>query len=322
MIYERTTRDSELVRLADELGPLLVDPTTGLPPSEVEQDFLKITEIRVRAARRARNFDEAERLIRLSLKVSERRAEATRALPEAKRNRNAFRSLGVDYGQLGLVLYEERRPDCVEYFRKALEVADEIGDSSNTARVAGNLANVYLQIPSLRDLDEADKWLSVAIEHYEGDAVGQSKCYGQRALLKIGQVMESSGENSPENIERMEQAADALNKAFRLLPKDATRELVGLHEYAGMFYQLAGATDEAVSHYIQSLKVAEETGQQDGIGMLRIKVAETLAAAGRFSDAALFAEQAIQDAVKTGMPDQARGAEQLLAAIRAAESQA
>jgi tetratricopeptide (TPR) repeat protein len=320
MIYERTARDSELVRLADELGPLLADESTGLPPPALEQDFLKITEIRVRAARRARKFEEAERLMRLSLKVSERRAEAARAVPEAERNLNALRSLCVDYGHLGLVLFDQGRPDCVDYFQKAMVVAEEIGDSSSIARIAGNLANVYLQIPGLRDLDEADKWLSLAIENYAGDPLGQSKCYGQRALLKIRQVMEGAGTDPAKNVEYMEQAADALNQAFRLLPKDATRELVGLHEYAGMFYQIVGATDEAVSHYVQAMKAAEETGQQDGIGMLRIKAAGTLAAAGRFSDAALFAEQAIRDAVRDGEQDEVRDAEELLAAIRAAES--
>ena len=109
ILYEYSGRDVELARLAEELAPHLTEASTGLPPPDLEQDFVILTELRTRVARRARNWELAERLLRASLQVSDRRAEAARAAPAASRNVNRIRSLGVDYGHLGLVLYEQEK---------------------------------------------------------------------------------------------------------------------------------------------------------------------------------------------------------------------
>jgi tetratricopeptide (TPR) repeat protein len=321
LVYESTTRDSELARLADELAPLIVDQGTGLPTQALELTFLKITEIRARAARRAGRFDDAERLIRLSLNVSERHAAAARAAPGAKRHLEAIASLGVDYMQLGLMLFHALRPDCVEYYEKALAIFRETGSTTHIARAAGNLANVYLGVlPELRNLDRADEWLSVAIEHYKDDPVGRGKCLAQRGAVKRLIAMELIEARGDEDtiIRVLQEAADALNAAFSLLAENP-REMVTVHEYAGRLYQVAGQYDQAVSHFMLSLKLAEQNGQLAATVPVRIAMAETLAQVGRTADAVLFAEQAFQDAQRTGAPHRAEAARNLLDQIRASQ---
>jgi tetratricopeptide (TPR) repeat protein len=320
ILYEYTGRDLETARLAEELAPLLTEPSTGLPPSELEQDFLILTEIRSRAARRARNWELAERLLRTSLQVSERRAEAARAMPAP--DRNTIRSLAVDYLHVGLALNEQERPECGEYYEKALAIFEEIGDSPGMARAAGNLANVYLEIPELLDFDLAEKWLLMAIEHYGEDRIGQSICLVQLAGVKRDRIRHlfETGAGQEAIGRAWHGAADSLNEAFRLLPGEAARELSVAHDVAGDLYRMTGEIDRAMSHYQQRIRLDEQLGQQYAAGAGRLKAAETLAQASRFDDAALFAERAIQDFNRSEGLGLAASARQLLDRIRTEQS--
>ena len=84
-------------------------------------------------------------------------------------------------------------------------------------------------------------------------------------------------------------------------------------------YQLAGETDRAMSHYQQSIRMEEQLGQPFMAGVDRIGAAENLAQAGRFEDAALFAERAIEDFRQSGALDRMTEAQRLLDKIRVAQ---
>jgi tetratricopeptide (TPR) repeat protein len=321
ILYEHTGRDLELARLAEELAPYLTEASTGLPSPDLEQDFLILTELRIRVARRARNWELAERLLRASLQVSERRAEAARAVPAASRDLNRIRSLGIDYNHLGLVLREQDKPECVEYFEKAIAIFEEIEDSPSIARSAGNLANAYLLIPALQNLDLSEKWLLKAIQYYGDDLMGRAKCLGQLAQVKYAQLIKSladrTGSGMAERIWR--ETAELLNEVFRLIPDEAIRELKAAHDLAAKLYDLTGETDRAMFHYQQVIRMNEQLGQPFLAGAARLDAAGTLAQAGRFKDAALFAECAIEDFRRYGVLDRMTAAQRLLDEVRAAQ---
>ena len=321
ILYEHTGRDLELARLAEELAPYLTEAATGLPPPDLEQDFLVLTEFRIRVARRARNWELAERLLRASLQVSERRAQAARTAPAPSHTVNRSRSLGIDYNHLGLVLSEQGKPECVEYFEKALAIFEEIEDSPSIARTAGNLANVYLLIPALRNLDLSEKWLLKAIQHYGDDLMGRTKCLTQLAQVKFTQLNKTLADGTDSGIAEQlwRETAELLNEVFRLIPDEAIRELASAHELAAKLYQLVGETDRAMSHYQQLIRIAEQLGQPFMTSVTRIDAAANLAQAGRFEDAALFAERAIDDFRQSGALDMMTEAQRLLDMIRAAQ---
>ena len=321
ILYEHTGRDSELARLAEELAPYLTEASTGLPPPDLEQDFLVLAEFRTRVARRARNGELAERLLRASLQVSERRAEAARGAPAASRDMNRIRSLGVDYNHLGLVLKDQNKPECVEYYEKALTIFEEIEDSSGIAHTAGNLANAYMIFPALQNLDLTEKWLLTAIQHYGDDLAGRTRCLGQLAQVKYMQLKKilADGTDSGMAERTWREATELLNEAFRLTPDEAIRELSLLHKIGAQLYQLVGETDRAMSHYQQSIRMYEQLGQPFMAGARRIDTAQCLAQAGRLEDAALFAERAIEDFRRCEALDQMTKAQRLLDKIRAAQ---
>jgi len=317
IFYELVGRDLEMARLAEELVPLLVEPSTGLPPPELEEGFLILTEIRSRLARRARNWELAERLLRLSLQVSERRAEAARAVPVP--NRNRIRSLAVDHQHLGLLLLEQRKPECLAYLEKALVIFREIGASVEGARAAGNIANVYLKIPELLDLDLASKWLATAIEDFGDDRLGRARCMTQLAQVKYTQLEQMLRAHADrEAVTQLWHAtADLLDEAFRLLPSQAIRDLAVVHEIAGhLFGLLVGQTDRAMYHYQQQIRIYEKLGQLYMMAGARLTAARTLATAGRLDDAVMFAEQALQDFGRSGDLPEAQEARDLLDKIR------
>ena len=322
LLYEFTGRDLEIARLTEELVPFLTDESTGLPSPALEQGFLVLTEIRTRLARRARNWELAEQLLRRSLQVSERRAEAARAMrpPDFER----IRSLAVDYNHLGMLLLEQRKPEGVTYLEKALAVDEEIGATTDSARAAGNLANAYLQIPEIRDLDLAEKWLLTAIERFGSDRMGRARCVGQLAQVKQTQFeqMINAGADQ-EAVTRVWRAAvELVDEAFRLFPSEAIRELSVIHEVAGLlFSRVVGQTDRALYHYQQEIRMDDELGQPYAAAQARSKAAVALAMAGRFDDAVMFAEQAAQDFARLGDPAAAAQAQGLLGQIRAMQSQ-
>jgi tetratricopeptide (TPR) repeat protein len=317
LFYDFAGRDLELGRLIEEVVPLFVEQSSGLPPAELELDFLILTEMRIRVARRARNWDLAEQLVRSSLQVSERRAAEARATPQPDHDR--LRSLGTDYGQLGLLLLEQQKPEAVTYLEKAQAVFDEAGEPGMNARVAGNLANAYLKIPELRDLDLAEQWLVRAIELYGEDRMGRGRCLGQLAQVKQAQLeqMLATGADQDAIKQVWIAAATRVEESFQILPSQAIRELALVHEVAGiLFDRLVGQADRALYHYQQMIRMQEELGQPYQAAHARLKAALTLAQAGRFDDAVMFAEQAIQDFGRTGDLKEAERARQLLAVIK------
>jgi tetratricopeptide (TPR) repeat protein len=317
IFYEFTGRDLELARLTQELVPLLTDPSTGLPPPGLEQDFLALTEMRSRLARRARNWELAERLLRTSLQVSERRAEAARSAAEP--DRVAIRSLGIDYQHLALLLIEQGRPESIGYLEKALAIFEEVEAWTEAARAAANIANVYLTRREASDLNLAEKWLMTAIERFGADRLGRGKCLAQLAQVKYGQLEHSLAAGADQEAAReiWTAAVQLVNEAFQQLPEEAIRDLASVHDVAGDLCRSARDVDQALSHYRQRIRISEELGQRYDAGVGRWKAASTLALARRFDDAALFAERAIQDFSQSGSQAMTAQAKELLDRIRA-----
>jgi tetratricopeptide (TPR) repeat protein len=244
-------------------------------------------------------------------------------MPAADRNYNSIRSLGVDYGHLGLVLFEQMKLECVGCLEQALAIFEELRDSPSIARAAGNIANVYLRIPELLDLDLAEKWLLTAIEHYGEDKMGRAKCIGQLAQVKCAQLdrLLETGTDREAAQQAWSAASALVSEMFRVLPDEAIRELAVTHDLAAHLYRTAGETDLAMSHYQQMIKLYEDLGQPFMEGAVRLKAAQTLAQASRYDDAALFAEQATQDFEGSGAPEEQAVAQHLLDQIRAAKGQ-
>jgi hypothetical protein len=86
-----------------------------------------------------------------------------------------------------------------------------------------------------------------------------------------------------------------------------------------MIYRLAGDNEKSIFHYLTNIRMSEAIGVTFNTGVMRRRIAEILASAGRLSDAALYAEQAVQELTKAGRPDQAEIARRVLEEIGRAQ---
>jgi tetratricopeptide (TPR) repeat protein len=321
VLYEHTGRDAELFRLVSETAPSLCDPDTDLPISEdLEGGWLVVIELLQRAARRRLDGQEAERLMRLSLEVSSRRAAAAQEIDPAKRTdveHNHVRSLAVDLMNLGMILYEQRRRDCVPYFEQALGLCIENGDPMGAARCAANLANAYMGIRGIKDTAEAERLLVQATELYEGNPGRQGLCASQLAQVFLQRIEEAEPDTPIDELNRLlNEGIWWVNLAFERISPDSIRELAGTNQVAGRLIALTGNLDVALRHFNDGIKFDEQIGDPWGAASTRFFVALTLMGYGRLADAALYAERALQGWQELNQVAQATQATALLADIR------
>ncbi|HKZ86352.1 MAG TPA: CHAT domain-containing protein, partial [Anaerolineae bacterium] len=187
VLYDHAGRRAEWKRLVEEIVPDFVDPATDGPLPGREEQWILVSEYRVLLAGEGRQWAEAERLQRVNIEWHLRRAAPTLAAPfETLDNagRNAIRSLAVSLAQLADILREQGKPETVNLSEEAITLYQRIGDRAAEAVRAFNLGHVYMDIPALRDLDQAERWYRRSLELLdERDRLGRARSVGQLGLV-------------------------------------------------------------------------------------------------------------------------------------------
>jgi len=324
-LYDQTGRRAEWQALVEAVSPDLVDSATGGPLPGREEQWGLITEYRVRLAQEARDWAGAERLQRARVEWNRQRAapllvplpasgegESPAALDDAQRN--TVRSLAVSVEQMGSILREQGKPECVSNYEEAVALYQRIGDHAAEAISTFNLGHAYKNLPALRDLDAAERWYRRSLElHDEGDRLGQAKCFSQLGLVARERFKEArerksekasgrEGERASEREGEEQELLGHLNTALKyhhqalgLLPPDAVNDLAVAHNQLGNIYKDAGDVAQAVSHYNESVRYEEAQGNFHGAGTTRRNLAIMLAQRGRFAEALAYARAALRD---------------------------
>jgi len=156
-------------------------------------------------------------------------------------------SLGALYGQIGS--YKKS----LECSKKALKIAQEIGDRQNEGAWLGNLGNAYYS------LGEVER----AIEYYE-QALSISKDIGDRRhegnwLGNLGSAYLSLGE--------VERAIKYYEQALSIAKEigDRRNEGTWLGNLGTAYYSL-GEVERAIKYYGQALSISKEIGDRRGEG--------------------------------------------------------
>jgi tetratricopeptide (TPR) repeat protein len=300
-LYDHTGRRAEWKQLVDEIVPDLVDPQTGDPLPGREDQWGIVTEYCVRLAQEARQWAEAERLQRVRVDWERQRAAAALAMPPDKPDdtaRNAIRTLAVSVGQLGDILREQGKPDCVEAYQEDYDLSLRIGDQPGASVTAFNLGHAYLTIPALRDLDEAELWYRRSLELLnEHDRLGRGKCLGQLGLVARERFKEARAANQPTDQlnHYLQTAADFYHQALDLLPSNAVNDLAALHNQLGIIYAEANDFDSALPHWREAIRYDELQGDLYGAARTRFNVAVGLAREDYFADALEYAQAALRN---------------------------
>lgn len=300
-LYGHIGRRPEWARLVDEIVQDFVDPTTDGPLAGREEAWSLVTEYRVRLARVARDWAEAERLQRTRVGWTRQwGASALKLPPEAldKVQRNAIRTLAASLHELGEIQRERQQPVCVPTYKESLALAERIGDRSGAATCAFNLGTAYKGIPTIRDLDEAERWYRHSLElQDESDRLGQSRCRNQLGAVELERFNDARAAKKPkeELLRHLNAALESYQQALDMLPADAVNDRAVAHNQLGGIYAHARDFDRALSHLREAIRYHQMQSDRYSSAQTLRNVSFTLTRAGRSADALEYAHAALRD---------------------------
>jgi tetratricopeptide (TPR) repeat protein len=299
-LYDHTGRRAEWKRLVEEIVPDFVDPANHGPLPGREEVWSLVTEYQVRLAREERQWAEAERLQTGRVDWNRRRAAPALARPAGElesEEKNAIRTLSVSLNELGEILRESGRVDCISAYEEALKLAERTGDRTSAAIKAFNLGHAFKELPALRDLHQAERWYRKSLELYtERERHDRGQCVMQLGTVAYERFLEARTAKRPkeELLQYLNEAVGRYHEALDLFPADAVNDLAVNHNQLGAIYGDAGDFDRAVQHYREAVQLHEQAGNLYSAAQTRFNVAIDLLNAGRRADALEYAEAALR----------------------------
>jgi tetratricopeptide (TPR) repeat protein len=322
-LYQHTGRGVEWAQLVNEIIPDFVDPDTDGPLPGREDYWSLVTEYRVHLAEELRQWSEAERLQRLRVEWSRKRAACALTIPQEEldnEQRHYLRTLMCSLHELGEIQRELSQPECIEAYEEALKLSEQIGDTYSAAACAYNLGSAYLDILSLRDLEQAELWFRHSLGMCgEDERQGQARCLAQLGRVAYERFLKAreSGQQAEELLRHRNNALQFYSQALELIPSDSVIELGVFHDLLGILHSDTGDISRAMLHYRESIRYEEMRGNVFGAAQTRYNVATLLAQAGRLADAREYAYAALRNFETYGgrAAEQIQQARELIAAI-------
>ena len=212
---------------------------------------------------------------------------------------NRLRTLAVALYGLGKIqLHSLGQPSCIEAFAESFELGERLGDKAGAANCGIDMANAYIEVSAVRDLDKAESCLKHSQELFReiGDGYGQGKCLSQLGALALEHAESAEAAGDSEDMGRWLSAAlQYYRQALELVPKDAVNSLNVIHNQLAIIYGRAGHIDLAVHHFQESISYEEIQGNIFGAAQSRCNIAVFLAEAGRFNDALDYAHAGLRN---------------------------
>ena len=306
VLYGRTGRDSEWVRLVADVTPDFTDPATGGPLPGRESQWGTLTTLRARLAAEARDWPAATALLDVLIawyrdQAAEALAAAVTSLTEVQRTQ--IRNLATVLNDLGNLLCTQGDPGCLPHFQEALALTQKIGDRPMEAQYSGSLGVAYLDIPVLRDLDQAEHWIRHSLSlRPESDRHGRAlnlSSLGSIAEARFDEALAAS-EAEPVLQQHINAALRSFKQSLDLAPAD-DHQVRGIREgHLGQIFQVAGHASQALRHYQRSIQHKEAHGDVYGAGQIRYNIAILLAEDGQADDALLYARAALHSLQQAG----------------------
>ena len=127
-----------------------------------------------------------------------------------------------------------------------------------------------------------------------GDAFGRGQCLGQLGSVAYERFLDARTAKHPaEELGRyLVESARLYEQALNMTPATAITERGVIHQL-GNVYDDAGEVNNALYHYRQSIRYADEAGNISSAGLRRHNVAIALHSAGRLDDARAYAVAAL-----------------------------
>jgi tetratricopeptide (TPR) repeat protein len=320
-LYQRTGRDSEWARLVQAAAADFTDPATSGPLPGREGYWSIVTSYRVALAIEARDWPAATTLQDIVTAWDRDRAAEALAAPTDRLTpgqRHDLRALSVSLHDFARILRDQDDHGCLPRYQEALELAQRIGDRSGEASVAHNLGTAYLDVPGLRDLDQAEHWYQHSLALRDpADQYGRAACLDSLGRVALNRFDDARAIGQPGQVllDHLNTALNGYRQALDLTPATDHQTRAATENQLGVIYRRAGDTRQALRHYQQSIQHEEARDNIYGAGQTRYNIALLLYRANRIAEALLYARAAVDNYLQAGAgaADRVTKAEQLIA---------
>jgi tetratricopeptide (TPR) repeat protein len=302
-LYTDSGRNVEYVRVLENAARDFVDPVSDDPLPGMEEWWFEITLMRASEVRSSKGgAQKAQQMYTRLIAYARKDAEKALADPTAEldsEGRMALSALAAVLQNYGISQWLDGNPACVKSLEESLSLSERLGEADDREGTLMQLAHAYVDFPSIRDFAKAEHFYRKILElaTKRGDPVGRA-----HAMHEIGQVMyrrflDEFHAEEP----RMDRVGDLLNEASKyahealhILPP--THPLGShVHHLLGNLYDDAGQPSVAITHYVTSIKIAENCDDLGGASKGRREVARAYLKMGQFENALAYAVAAMKD---------------------------
>jgi tetratricopeptide (TPR) repeat protein len=217
--------------------------------------------------------------------------------------KHVIQNLAATLKLAGNSLAKQRKAECLTYFQEAIALYRHIGNFAEEATTCHNLGLAYIEVPALRNLDEAERWLKRSLELSDEDQkLARGMSTRELGWVYYERFLEAGHEaGAASRVEAyLSAAAKAFCEALELIPEYASEDLGTTHNQLGNLYDDMGETDLSLQHYQKAIRYSERADNRYLAGLIRENVAVTLTRAGRVSEARLYAQSALRDLESCG----------------------
>ena len=221
--------------------------------------------------------------------------------------RRSLNDLAIATGRLADILRQKEDALCVPLNEEAIAIYKLVEQKSSIAIRELNLGHCYKNVPSIRNLEAAEKHYRLAIDSYpENDTLARSQALAQISMTWLDAIDEH-GENRPlppKLQQKLDETIHQYENALEGLPADAQGDLANMHN------NLANALrfdpirrSEAVDHMRLAQRYAVAVGRYDEAAVFRANLAQLFSMLNRPEEAHATAEQALHELQDLGMDD-------------------
>jgi hypothetical protein len=212
--------------------------------------------------------------------------------------KNTIRTLAASSGALGQILRDQSNPECVQPLTEQYELNSKIGDTAGAAIAAFNLGHAYMQLPALRDLDEAERWYQRILELVDkDDHLGQGKgnyCLGHVAYERFKDARKANAPQA-ELLKHLNAAVAYYQQALALLPPDAVDDIATTNWQLGFIFAEAGDLERGLNFWQAGINLFEKAGNLFEAGKHQRNISIFMVQADRISDGLLYARAALRN---------------------------
>jgi tetratricopeptide (TPR) repeat protein len=260
-----------------------------------------VTGYRVKIARGARRWEEAERL--QGVRVDWNRQRAAPILVKSPRawdakEKNFVRTLAVSLQGQASIQREQGSAACVEGYREALALDEQVADTQGAAVCAFNLGRAYEELDGISDLALAEQWYQRSLELLaKADRMGRARCLGQLGSVAHARFLGAREAARPpeECFGHLVRSERCYTQALEMFPTSAVQDLAVAHSQLAVVWAESGQIDTALRHCREAIRHHEANQDRFGAGTTRFNAARALAGEGRPADARDWAQAALRD---------------------------